>query len=408
MKMNHLFIKQTYELSGSSSKELVLTKFNDKRELRLLLRHNRFQVTCSSIYKVGVISYVLLHSATELIFPANLKIISMVLDKGRHTLSVAEEYIFKWAKSEILQEIDFIQFEHKTELKASSRIVNLGGTEIRRTFEYLPDVFAILNYTSDSFSDGGQYNSIESALERINVHLANNARIIDLGVESTRPGFDVGAGSSKAGATKINGEQEVKFLKEILPHVIALKQPQMFDLSIDTYHPDTVRWLLDQDVDIINDVSGKLPYELVKLIISSGKRYVAMHSLTMPAQKNVVLDESIHPIAYIYRWMESKIRDLKELNIDLQKIILDPGIGFGLSLAQSWYVVRQLDQFKNLPCEIMLGHSRKVFFSHVHNDMPQNRDLDTAIIARDKLDSIDYIRLHDLKTFNQIAEIEFY
>ena len=211
--------------------------------------------------------------------------------------------------------------------------------------------------------------------------------------------------SISPGASKTNGEQEVKILKEILPHLIALKKQKPFNLSIDTYRIDTVKWLLDQDVDIINDVSGRLPHELIKLITTDNKLYVAMHSLTVPAQKNVVLDEATNPITYIYQWMENKISNLKELDVDLTRVILDPGIGFGLTLSQSWSVVRQLERFKNLPCEIMLGHSRKVFFSHIHNDIPQNRDLDTAIVARDNLHNIDYLRLHDLKIFNQIAEL---
>ena len=393
-KTSNLFNMRTQQPSGSRTKNLTLVKFNDKRDLRLLLRYNHeSSIKRSSIYKIGDMSYVLLQSTAEIIFPQNLKI-TQIPEIGTQMLNTAEEHIFNWAKSEILQAVDFVQFEYKTERYCSSRMVNLGGAEVSRTFEYLPDVFAILNYTSDSFSDGGQYNNIDSALKRAEVHLENKARIIDLGVESTRPG-----------AIKINGEQEVNVLKEVLPHLIELKKQRTFSLSVDTYHTDTVKWLLDQDVDIINDVSGKLSHELVKLITSSNKTYVAMHSLIVPAQKDIVLDESMNPVTHIYQWMENKIRDLKELDIDLQQVILDPGIGFGLTLAQSWNVVRQLEQFKNLPCEIMLGHSRKVFFSYIHNDVPQNRDLDTAVIARDNLHNVDYLRLHDLKIFNQIAEL---
>ena len=384
---------------------LVLTKFNDKRELRLLLRYNsKILANYSSLYKVDEVYYVLLQSATELIFPVNLQIIS-IRQLGDAKLNPVEEYIFNWSKAEAFKDAEFIQFEHRTELKNKSRTFNFRGAEIRRTFEYLPDIFAILNYTADSFSDGGRYNNIDSALERIDEHLENGARIVDLGAESTRPGSDLGTSSSKAVATKINSEQEIKILQQILPHIIDLKRQQHFNLSVDTYHLETVTWLLDQYVDIINDVSGKLPYELVKLITTSNKFYVTMHSLTMPSQKNVVVDETTNPINYIYQWMENKIMNLNELGVDLQRVILDPGIGFGLTLAQSWYVVKHLEQFKNLPCEVMLGHSRKVFFSHIHNDVPQNRDLDTAIIARDNLRNVDYLRLHDLKIFNQIAEI---
>src|SRR3989338_4812225 len=91
--------------------KLALTKFIDKRELRLLLRHNRqVQVKCSSIYKLGDMYYVLLQSATELAFPTNSKVTLVI------SLSKAEEYIFNWARSEILQEVNFVRFEHKTEL----------------------------------------------------------------------------------------------------------------------------------------------------------------------------------------------------------------------------------------------------------------------------------------------------
>ena len=376
-------------------KNLVLTKFSDKRELRLLLRHNRvIEVKHSSIYKVGGTYYVLLQSTIELTFPSNLKITSAQLG-GIQPLNAIEDYIFNWAKSEILQEVNFIQFEHKTELKDNSRMINISGTEIRRTFEYLPDVFAILNYTSDSFSDGGLYNNIDSALHRINAHLEQKVRIIDLGIESTRPN-----------ATPLLAAEEINILQEVLPPIIKLKNNKKFSLSIDTYHSETITCLLDKDVDVINNVSGNIPSELVKSIIQNGKRYVAMHSLTMPAQKDLVLDASINPTTYLYQWMENKIHGLDKLNIDLTKIILDPGIGFGLTPAQSWYVVNNLDKFEQLPCEIMLGHSRKSFFSHIGNQKPEGRDLITAVIALNNISKVDYLRLHDLTVFNQIPTLK--
>lgn len=383
-----------------------LIKFRTKRDLRLLLRHNcRQKIAKSSLYKIAGFYYILLQTNTQPQFPANIKTQTIYQD----TLKVAnqftndinlqlknpaEEYLLNWAKSEILQTIDYIRFEQNSVLSNNSRVADCFGIFVYRCFESLVDIFAILNYTADSFSDGGRFNQIDSALIQIEQLCSAGAAVIDLGVQSTRPG-----------ALTLKPNDEIKLLKQILPHVIPLKSKLNFELSIDTYHHETALWLNDFAIDIINDVSGNLSSELVTPILNSGRRYVAMHSLCIPANPEFVLSIDINPIDYIYTWLNKKVDAIVRAGCDISNLILDPGIGFGLTIAGSWFVTRHMSKLGELPCEVLFGHSRKLFFSHITSKLAANRDLETAIVAAKIVPYVDYLRLHELELFNQINTV---
>lgn len=363
-----------------------LLRFTRKRDLRLLLRYNYKQaITRSSLYKIDKFYYVLLQSTQAVSFT----VMSQVLVIEHKT--VPEEYLFNWAQSEILQTVDYIQFEQNSILCANSRIYDYGGVSICRCFLQLADTFAILNYTPDSFSDGGKFNKVESALIQIEHLCALGADIIDLGVQATNP----------LTSRLLTANEEINLLGQILPYVLEQKQQLNFELSIDTYHPQTVLWLADFAVDIINDVSGKLPIDIVKSIVNTGRRYVAMHSLAIPANPQVVLTQETNPIEYLYNWWGSKIEMMTRANCDTSNVILDPGIGFGLTGAQSWFVLRHLAKLHEFPCEILVGSSRKSFFKHIGSR--EQCDLNSAIVAA--ISCADYVRLHELEHSRQINPV---
>ncbi|MCC2625184.1 MAG: folP [Burkholderiales bacterium] len=373
-----------------------LIKFRVKRELRLLLRYNNTQeIGHSSLYKIANCYYILLQAAAILQFPKNINVQLIYQDlQDCYSHSFVEEYLLNWAHSEVTQSIKYLQFEHNSVLENNSRVTDCAGVLIYRSFESLVDIFAILNYTADSFSDGGKFNKTDSALRQIEHLCSQGAAIIDLGVESTRPG-----------AAVMDADAEIELLKRVLPRVLELKPELGFELSIDTYHPETVLWLNDFAVDIINDVSGNLLLEVVKPILNSGKRYVAMHSLSIPADPKVVLHIEDNPIDHICTWLNNKVETITAGGCDTSNLILDPGMGFGLNIAQSWFVARHIKKLRYLPCEILFGHSRKAFFKHITSNPAADRDLETAVVAAKTSPYVDYLRLHDLEHFNRITPV---
>ncbi|MCC2645049.1 MAG: folP [Burkholderiales bacterium] len=381
-----------------------LIKFANKRDLRLLLRHNYKQkIDMSSLYKIANFYYILLQANSTIHFPETVQLISQ-LDTSKNDKSLqyinytpktaAEEYLHVWAQSEIEQTTRYILCEQNSVLSGNTRMHNHFGIAVYRCFESLVDIFAILNYTPDSFSDGGQFNQIDSALKQARHLLSMGANIIDLGAQSTRPMAKI-----------LDAQGEIKRLKEVLPYILELKKELNFELSIDTYHKETILWLANYDIDIINDVSGSLLEDVIKIILNSNKRYVAMHSLCIPANPKIVLDITTNPVDYLHFWFTNKIEILNKAGCNTANLILDPGIGFGLNAVQSWFVIKNIAKLRDIPCEILVGHSRKSFFNHISLETASNRDLETALVATNILPYVDYIRLHNLDIFNQINPV---
>lgn len=384
----------------------TLIKFEQKPNVRLMLRQiwasECKECKISSIYKLDSILYILLASATPL---CATSVLLHGLAKVELThLSASEHELFKWAKSEIEQSVEFIAYETYSEYSQNGGVggrayIVPNGAMVIRTFERLTEIFGILNYNSDSFSDGGKYNSLASATQRVIELVESGAEIIDVGIESTRPG-----------ATVISGDDEIRILKPLLKEINLLKPKYNFLLSIDTYHVETVRWLNDQDAEFINDVSGNLPLDVVRDSIMSGKRYIAMHSLDVPANKQHNFAIELNPLNYLSNWLLNKINEFADNNIDVSKIIFDPGIGFGKNDAQAWYIINNIPLFNKLfnsmNVPILLGHSRKSFLKHIIPQITLNtRDVATSIIAGLLINQVDYLRLHDLTILNEISPV---
>lgn len=364
-----------------------LVKFTYKYEARQILRQLDKSINHSSIYSIGKQQYLLVQES-------NYTTISIQAHKI-DSQTVAEELLYQWAKSEIEDSLSFIRYESESKYIANGRSLVATNEEIVvRSFDYLSDVFGIVNCTSDSFSDGGKYHSLDQARERVISLVDSGCSVIDIGVESTRPN-----------ARSLTGASELQILQAYLPMLMELKQQLTFQLSIDTYHPETIQYLIEQDIDFINDVSGDLDKDVVLNLIKAGKKYIAMHSLDVPAKKNNVLDFTLDPIAYLSNWALAKMGEFAKYGINQKQIILDPGIGFGNNSAQAWYIIRNLDKFNSCGAEVLLGHSRKSLFNHI-SDMPASkRDQMTAILAAIMTHKVDYLRLHDIEVLNQIYPV---
>lgn len=232
----------------------------------------------------------------------------------------------------------------------------------------------ILNLTPDSFSDGGQYNG-NAAIARLEELIESGADVVDIGAESTRPN-----------ATPLSAEDEwarlSPFFAALTPHHIHTV------LSLDTRHADNAKRALDKGFKWINDVSGFQDKLMREAVSGADCTCVAMHSLTVPADKNITLPEGSDVIAELKKWAHS---------LELAgQVILDPGIGFGKTAAQSWDIIHRADELKALGFPILIGHSRKSF-------LPGEKDAATLELSKKLIAAgVDYLRVHDIAAHKKL------
>lgn len=232
----------------------------------------------------------------------------------------------------------------------------------------MTQLLAILNLTPDSFSDGGEGNYLARAEEAIR----DGASILDIGAESTRPG-----------ATPLTPEEEWARLEPVLSAL-----PKTTPISLDTRHPETLEKAIPHGIAWLNDVGGLTDERLVAIAREANLTMVLMHSLTVPADKNVTLPDDCDVIQTLLEWAKPRIEKLKT-----DKLIFDPGLGFGKSIAQSWRILEEAERFRELRIPILIGHSRKSFLN-----LPMDeRDTATAAISTQlAAKGIDYLRVHNV------------
>lgn len=260
-----------------------------------------------------------------------------------------------------------------------------------------PTLVGIINITPDSFSDGGQLSSPEVLTTRIHELIADGAGVLDLGAESTRPG-----------ATPLSAEVEWSRLHpalEILKDTVrTLANPPK--ISIDTRHAAVATKALEAGVDWINDVSGFSDPRMCEVVAGASCDLVMMHSLTVPTDRGVVLPINENCVETLLAWAFDRLEKLEYFGIDRERIIFDPGVGFGKTAAQSIEIICDLDRFKELETRTLIGHSRKSFLTRFTNKPSQDRDFETVIasleIARH---GVDYLRVHDVKSHTRAFSI---
>ncbi len=222
----------------------------------------------------------------------------------------------------------------------------------------------VLNITPDSFSDGGEYNSVPAALKQAHTLIDDGAQLLDIGAESTNP-------SSRP----LTADQEITRLAPILPTLATSIGSDKF--SLDTYHPETVRWVLDQDIKpIVNDVSGLHNPQMQELILKQDLRVIISHlpkaADGIPTRAHT--KDYIHSIETVRDELLQTAQLLESRGLPRKNIILDPGIGFGKTMQLNWQL---LDFPKHVPeYSVMLGYSRKRF---LHTDPIDGNELPAAV-----------------------------
>ena len=256
-----------------------------------------------------------------------------------------------------------------------------------------PQLMGIINVTPDSFFDGGRFNSAEQALQQAKTLAKQGCKLIDIGGESTRPG-----------ASEISVKEE---LHRVVPAVKLIRQsfPKL-TISVDTTKYQVAEAVLAAGANIINDVSGltRSP-KIAKVVAAHRGGLIIMHrsanSQRMQQQTNyadIVTD--------IYRFLERQTTLAVKAGVSAQKIIVDPGIGFGKTTADNLYLIKQLAAFRSLGYQLLLGASRKSVIGETLKLPPPERLSGTlATSLAGQLGFADYLRVHDIKENLQATKL---
>ena len=268
-------------------------------------------------------------------------------------------------------------------LNCRSQKLELG----RRTL-----IMGILNVTPDSFSDGGLFTPVEAALDYAEKMAAEGADIIDVGGESSRPGSD-----------PVPAEVE---MDRVLPVIERLAKAIEIPISIDTYKSSVARRALDMGACIVNDISAlRGDPDMASVVAETGVPVVLMHMKGTP--KHMQLDpryESL--IIEIASFLRDRIRVAVDAGIAPSQIIIDPGIGFGKTIAHNLEIIRRLREFKSLGKPILIGTSRKSFIGKVLG-LPVDDRLEgtAATVATAITNGADIVRIHDVKEMARVARM---
>jgi dihydropteroate synthase len=246
-----------------------------------------------------------------------------------------------------------------------------------------PQVMGILNMTPDSFSDGGKYTQLDHALNQAEQMITDGASIIDIGGESTRPG-----------AIDVSDEDE---LDRVIPVLKAIKQRFDILVSIDTSKASVMRAAIAAGADIINDVRALQNDGCLAAVANSEVPVCLMHMQGLPRsmQNNPSYEDVVNDIMAFF---QQRIDACVAAGIARERIIIDPGFGFGKTLEQNFHLLANMSEFGKLGLPILAGLSRKSMIGNLLNRDVEQRlagSVSAAIIAAQQ--GADIIRVHDVQ-----------
>ena len=302
----------------------------------------------------------------------------------QYKLALAQLKMQPWGLPKIAQAIESI-------LYASSHFPTREYYLDKHTLAIVPRhtlIMGILNFTPDSFSDGGQYNHLDVALRHVEEMIENGAHIIDIGAESTRP---------YGGGQKISAEEELNRLAPLLEKIISISP---VPISVDTYKASVASEVLKLGAHMINDVWGlQWDGEMANVVAQYDVPVVIMHN-----QEGTHYEQDI--MSHICGFLQTSINIGLKAGIDITRFIVDPGIGFGKTQEQNLIVMSRLEELKSLGCPILLGTSRKRFIGEILNVPVEDRVEGTgATVAVGITKGCNIIRVHDVKAIARIAKM---
>lgn len=247
-----------------------------------------------------------------------------------------------------------------------------------------PVIMGILNVTPDSFFDGGKYFDIDKAVERGIEIEKEGADIIDIGGQSTRPG-----------SLPVDEKGEIE---RVIPVIKILSKEIKIPISCDTYRAKVAEKAIENGARIINDISAfSLDKNLLNVIKRSSVGYVLMHMKGTPEnmQINPFYENVIEEISNFF---QEKISIMEKEKIDIERIVIDPGIGFGKRVIDNLEILNKLYEFKKFNRPILIGVSRKSFIGKILDETPEKR-LEGSIAANVYafLKGASIFRVHDVR-----------
>lgn len=245
----------------------------------------------------------------------------------------------------------------------------------------------IVNVTPDSFSDGGRFLEPEKAIEQARRLVTEDADILDIGAESTRP---------YGGMQPVDGDEELRRLSPVLPGVVQLGVP----VSVDTQKARVAAWALEQGAVILNDIWGfQRDPDMARVAAEHGCVTVLMHNRDQA-------DDTIDILADIRTFFTRSLEIAEHAGVARERIVLDPGIGFGKTPRQSIQAIARLGNLRDFGLPLLIGLSRKRFIDSV-SPAPPDRRLGGSVAGNvmAALAGADIVRVHDVAETVQALRI---
>ena len=251
--------------------------------------------------------------------------------------------------------------------------------------EHRTYIMGILNVTPDSFSDGGKFNQMDAALYHAEEMIRDGADIVDVGGESTRPGHTV-----------ISDDEEIS---RVAPVIEAIKSRFDIPVSIDTYKGKVTEAALKAGADLVNDIWGfKFDHTVAELTAQYGAACCLMHNRSEPTYQDYLSD--------VVADLKECVRIAKDVGISDDKIILDPGVGFGKTYQMNLEIINHVDVLHSLGFPILLGTSRKSVIGQTLNlptDQRVEGTLATTVVG--VLKGCAFVRVHDIKENKRVIQM---
>lgn len=237
-------------------------------------------------------------------------------------------------------------------------------------------VMGILNVTPDSFSDGGNYTETDKALFRVEQMLKEGADLVDIGGESTRPGY-----------VPVPEEEEIR---RIYPIIEAVKSRFDVPVSLDTYKSKVAKAGIEAGADLINDIWGLQYEEMAEVIAKAGLPCCLMHNRREAVYVNFMEDVAAD--------LARTLHIARKAGISEDRIILDPGVGFAKTYEQNLEIINRLEELRIFECPILLGTSRKSVIG-LTLDLPVTERLEGTLVTTVMavMKGCSFVRVHDVK-----------
>ncbi|MEH7444668.1 dihydropteroate synthase [Bacillus sp. JJ1122] len=268
-------------------------------------------------------------------------------------------------------------------IKEQSTLIKAGQYTLDYANKTL--IMGILNVTPDSFSDGGKYNHLENAVQHAQQMIEDGADLLDIGGESTRPGYE-----------RISDAEEIS---RVVPAIEAITNELHIPISIDTYKSEVAKKAVDAGAVIINDIWGaKADPEIADVAAETGVPIILMHNRKDRDYSDFIRD--------VLNDLYESITIAKKAGVKDDQIILDPGIGFAKDLAENLEMMRHLDTLVSLGYPVLLGTSKKSMIGGVL-DLPVSERIEGtgATVCFGIQQGCQIIRIHDVKEMSRTAKM---